>query len=59
MDGTLESHVSPIVETAITSRPAASATGRPMRSMIDPTTITSAYIPSTWAPMIGNTSDWW
>ena len=29
---------------------------RPIRSISDPTTSTSAYIPSTCAPMIGNTS---
>ncbi len=50
-------------ETAITSRPPASAGVRPMRSIRLPITSTSAYIPSTCAPMIGKTSwpawCWW
>ena len=34
-----------------------------MRSIASPTTITNAYMPITWAPMIGNTLwpawPWW
>ncbi len=37
-------------------RPPVMAGPRPMRSISVPTTRTSAYMPSTWAPMIGNTS---
>ena len=60
---TLSIHSRLITDTAITSRPPASAGVRPMRSITSPTTITSAYMPTTCAPMIGNTlwpsCPWW
>jgi hypothetical protein len=52
---TLSTQSSEITERAMTSRPPYSATLRPIRSISRPTTSTSAYIPITWAPMIGNT----
>ena len=53
--GTLSTHSSEITDTAIPSSPPYSATRRPIRSISRPTTSTSAYIPITCAPMIGNT----
>src|SRR3954451_20875786 len=53
--GTLVIHRRLDTDTAINSSPPASDVVRPMRSMRSPTTITSAYIPTTCAPMIGNT----
>jgi hypothetical protein len=53
--GTLVVHCSDSVETPITSSPATSAGVRPTRSISAPTTSTSAYMPSTCAPTIGNT----
>src|SRR5262245_29937770 len=51
------------VETAMSRRPPTSEGGRPILSTTSPTTRTSAYIPSTWAPMIGKTASpewlWW
>ena len=52
---TLSIHRSEITESAISTRPPDSATCLPIRSMIRPTTSTSAYMPITCAPMIGNT----
>ncbi|HET8651399.1 MAG TPA: hypothetical protein VFM13_02395 [Gaiellaceae bacterium] len=51
----------PAHETAITTRPVASARVRPILSITGPITSTSAYIPSTWAPMIGKMRccAWW
>ena len=43
-------------ETAISASPPTSAGGLPIRSIRSPTTRTSAYIPSTCAPMIGKTA---
>ena len=42
----------------MTTSPAASAGVRPTRSISAPTTSASAYIPRTWAPMIGKTESW-
>ncbi|HEV3480218.1 MAG TPA: hypothetical protein VG144_12315 [Gaiellaceae bacterium] len=51
----------PAHDTAISASPPASAGVRPMRSMNEPTKSTSAYIPSTCAPMIGKIRccAWW
>ncbi|HEX7256339.1 MAG TPA: hypothetical protein VF236_10470 [Gaiellaceae bacterium] len=43
----------PAQDAAITLSPIASARVRPIRSITGPITSTSAYIPSTCAPMIG------
>src|SRR5829696_3035091 len=60
---TLSTHRRLSAETAITSSPPARAGVRPIRSISEPITSTSAYMPSTWAPMIGNTLwpswPWW
>ena len=54
--GTLSIHSSEITDRAIRiSPPNSDDSARPIRSMIRPTTITSAYMPITCAPMIGNT----
>ena len=52
---TLSIHSSEITDSAITTRPPDSETCLPIRSMIRPTTSTSAYMPITCAPMIGKT----
>ena len=44
-----------IVETAMSSRPPASARVRPTASTMSPTTMISPNIPMTCAPMIGKT----
>ncbi|HEU6443714.1 MAG TPA: hypothetical protein VFL61_01510 [Gaiellaceae bacterium] len=51
----------PAQDTAITVKPVASARVRPMRSITGPITSTSAYMPSTCAPMIGKMRccAWW
>src|SRR5215212_829702 len=54
---TSSTHSRLMTEAPMISSPPASARVRPMRSTTWPTTRTSAYMPSTWAPMIGNT--WW
>jgi hypothetical protein len=53
--GTLSTHRRLIADAAITTRPPASAGVRPMRSITSPPTSTSAYVPTTCAPMIGKT----
>ena len=59
--GTLSIHTRLTTDTAITNRPPASDGLRPILSIRSPTTITSAYMPTTCAPMIGNTlwPAWW
>src|SRR4051794_37555572 len=54
---TSSTHSRLMTETPMISSPPASARVRPMRSTTSPTTRTSAYMPNTWAPMMGNT--WW
>ncbi len=54
---TLSKNISPNVETAITHSPPPSAGPRPIRSISAPTNSTSAYIPSTCAPITGKMSD--
>ena len=55
--GTPVAQMSPSAEAPITSRPDDErAAMRPTRSISTPTTRTSAYMPSTCAPMIGKTS---
>ena len=53
--GTLSTHSRLSADAAITSSPPASDGVRPIRSISVPITSTSAYMPITWAPMIGNT----
>jgi hypothetical protein len=53
--GTLSTHTSPLTERPMSSRPPDNETVRPIRSTTSPTTITSAYMPTTVTPMIGRT----
>ena len=48
----------PEQDRPMTASPTESEVIRPIRSISPPTTITSAYIPRTCAPMIGKTSLW-
>src|SRR4051812_24040486 len=59
--GTLDTHRRLATDSAMSSRPPASDGVRPTRSTTSPATITSAYIPTTCAPMIGKTlcAAWW